>query len=60
MLIIQIVAGVLLLLGSGLIFKALAEIEAPNRPRSFVRPRPDPVEAEYVQGSAPVRLPRAA
>jgi hypothetical protein len=38
-LIIQVVAAVLLLLGSGLIFKALLEIDAPSRPRRLVRTR---------------------
>jgi hypothetical protein len=54
-LIIQVVAAVLLLLGSGLIFKALLEIDAPTRPRDTVRPRPRPSESE-----AEVHLPRAA
>ena len=53
MLIIQVVAAVLLLLGSGLIFRALLEIDAPTRPRATVRPRPAEPEAE-------VHLPRAA
>ena len=55
MLIIQVVAGVLLLLGSGLIFRALLEIDAPNHPRATVRRRPRPAEAE-----AEIHLPRAA
>lgn len=55
MLIIQVAAAVLLLLGSGLIFKALLEIDAPNHPRATVRPRPRPAEPE-----AEIRLPRAA
>jgi hypothetical protein len=54
-LLIQIAAAALLLLGSGLIFRALLEIDAPRRPRSVVRPRPRPVEPE-----AEVHLPRAA
>ena len=37
MLLIQIVAAALLLLGSGLIFKALAEIDAPSPPPPSVR-----------------------
>jgi hypothetical protein len=53
-LIIQVVAAVLLLLGSGLIFKALLEIDAPTRPRATVRPRPHPAEPEEIH------LPRAA
>lgn len=60
MVLIQIVAGALLLLGSGLIFKALAEIDAPTRPRPFVRARLDHVAPEPHRRSAPVRLPRAA
>ena len=36
MLIIQIAAAVLLVLGSGLIFRALLEIDAPTRPRAAV------------------------
>ena len=55
MLIIQVVAAVLLLLGSGLIFKALLEIDAPNRPRATVRPRRRPAEPE-----AGIHLPKAA
>jgi hypothetical protein len=56
-LIIQVVAAVLLLLGSGLIFKALIEIDAPNHPRATVRPRPRPLPEEP---EAEIRLPRAA
>jgi len=54
-LIIQVVAALLLLLGSGLIFKALMEIDAPTHPRAAVRPRPLPAEPEPEVG-----LPRAA
>jgi hypothetical protein len=54
-LIIQVVAAVLLLLGSGLVFKALIEIDAPNHRRAAVRPRPLPEEPE-----SEVHLPRAA
>jgi len=54
-LVIQVAAAVLLLLGSGLIFKALLEIDAPTRPRATVRPRPRPTEPE-----AEIHLPRAA
>jgi hypothetical protein len=54
-LIIQVVAALLLLLGSGLIFKALLEIDAPTRPSATVRTRPRPVEPE-----AEIHLPRAA
>ncbi|HSD67024.1 MAG TPA: hypothetical protein VLF95_10000 [Vicinamibacteria bacterium] len=55
MLIIQVVAALLLLLGSGLIFRALLEIDAPSRPRAAVRPRPRPHDPE-----SEVDLPRAA
>ena len=55
MLIIQVVAALLLLLGSGLIFKALLEIDSPTRPHATVRPRPLPAEPE-----AESHLPRAA
>jgi hypothetical protein len=54
-LVIQIVAAVLLLLGSALIFRALVEMDAPTRLGTPVRPRPRPIEPE-----ADVRLPRAA
>jgi hypothetical protein len=54
-LIIQIVAALLLLLGSGLIFRALLEIDASERPRPTVRHRrlASPPESE-------LDLPRAA
>jgi hypothetical protein len=53
-LIIQIVAALLLLLGSGLIFRALLEIDASERPQPTIRPRrrPEP-ESDF-------DLPRAA
>jgi hypothetical protein len=54
-LMIQVAAAVLLLLGSGLIFWALLEIDIPSRPRSAVRPRLRPAEPE-----AEIHLPRAA
>ena len=38
-LLIQIVAALLLLLGSGLIFQALVELDAPSWPRPAARPR---------------------
>ncbi len=57
MLIIQVVAAALLLLGTGLIFKALLEIDAPNQPRATIRPRPRPLPEEP---EAQIRLPRAA
>jgi len=54
-LIIQIVAALLLLLGTALIFRALLEIDAAERPKAAVRSRPltPPSESE-------VDLPRAA
>ena len=57
MLIIQVVGAVLLLLGSGLIFKALVEIDAPVSPKPVIRPRLDRVPRS---NSEPDRLPRAA
>jgi hypothetical protein len=38
-LIIQIAAALLLLLGTGLIFRALLELDASERPRAAARPR---------------------
>lgn len=55
MLIIQVVAAALLLLGSGLIFRALLEIDAPTRRSTSLRSRPRPAEPE-----SDVDLPRAA
>ena len=55
MLIIQVVAAVLLLLGSGLIFKALLEVDASSRPRATARPRPRAAEPD-----TEIDLPRAA
>ena len=52
---IQIAAAVLLVLGSGLIFRALLEIDAPTRPRRAVRRHLRPVEPE-----SEMHLPRAA
>jgi hypothetical protein len=54
-LIVRVVAALLLLLGSGLIFRALVEIDASARPRANVRRRPLPREPERE-----VDLPRAA
>jgi hypothetical protein len=54
-LLIQLAAAALLLLGSWLIFRALLEIDAPTEPRSIVRARPLPDEPE-----ADMDLPRAA
>jgi hypothetical protein len=54
-LIIQIAAAALLLLGSALIFRALLEIDAPTRPPSTVRPRRRRIEPE-----PEIHLPKAA
>jgi hypothetical protein len=59
-LLIQVVAAVLLVLGSGLIFKALVEVDAPSRPRPLIRNRHDRPETEPVERTSPTRLPRAA
>jgi hypothetical protein len=63
-LLIQIVAAALLLLGSGLIFWALAEIDAPVQARPLVHPRLDrpAPDARRVRsrGRDRDRLPRAA
>jgi hypothetical protein len=53
-LLIQIVAAALLVLGSGLIFRALLEIDAPNRTQGTVR-RHHPARHE-----PEVHLPKAA
>lgn len=55
MLIIQAVAALLLLLGTWLIFRALLEIDASERPRVVARPRHLPTSSE-----PDVDLPRAA
>ena len=55
MLIIQAVAALLLLLGTGLIFRALLEIDASGRPRVVARPRHLPASSEN-----DADLPRAA
>lgn len=60
MLLIQVVTAALLFLGSGLIFKALAEIDAPSRPRPVVRPRPNRVPADDGERPSTRGLPRAA
>jgi hypothetical protein len=54
-LIIQIAAAALLLLGSALVFWALLEIDAPTRPTSVVRPRRRPA-----QPRPEIHLPKAA
>ena len=55
MLMIQIAAAVLLVLGSGLIFRALLEIDAPNRPQGVVRRHIKPARLE-----SEIHLPKAA
>lgn len=59
-LLIQVVAAMLLLLGSGLIFKALVEVDAPTRPSPRIRPRLDRVAAAPAERTSATRLPRAA
>jgi hypothetical protein len=54
-LIIQIVAALLLLLGSGLIFRALLEIDASERSQPSIRAHRLPAQPE-----SDVDLPRAA
>jgi hypothetical protein len=54
-LIIQAVAALLLLLGTGLIFRALLEIDAAERPEFTARPHRLPASSE-----SDVELPRAA
>jgi hypothetical protein len=41
---VQFATAFLLILGSGLLFRALLEIEAGSRTPAPVRPRPQPVE----------------
>ena len=55
MLIIQAVAALLLLLGTGLIFRALLEIDASERPRVVARPNRFTAASD-----SDVDLPRAA
>ena len=55
MLMIQIAAAVLLVLGSGLIFRALLEIDAPTRPQGIVRRHLRRAEPE-----PEIHLPKAA
>ena len=52
---IQIAAAVLLVLGSGLIFRALLEIDAPTRPQGLVGRHIRPAEPE-----PQIHLPKAA
>jgi hypothetical protein len=54
-LLIQIAAALLLLLGTGLIFRALLEIDSLDRPRPAVRPRRLPAPSD-----SDIDLPRAA
>ena len=54
---IKVAAALLLLLGSGLIFKALVEMDAPN----LLRPlRRTSLPAEATEADEPVSLRRAA
>ena len=53
MLIIQVAAAVLLVLGSGLIFRALLEIDAPTRPARWSAGTSGQAEPE-------IHLPKAA
>ena len=55
MLMIQITAAVLLVLGSALIFRALLEIDAPSRPEGTVRRHLRPARPE-----PEIHLPKAA
>ena len=55
MLLIQAVAALLLLLGTGLIFRALLEIDASERSEVIARPRRLPASSED-----DIDLPRAA
>jgi hypothetical protein len=52
---VQLAAAFLLLLGSGLVFRALLELDKDSHPRLYVRPRPGP--ADDAQGQP---LDRAA
>jgi hypothetical protein len=54
-LIIQAVAALLLLLGTGLIFRALLEIDASERPHAVARPHRLPAPSD-----SGIDLPRAA
>jgi hypothetical protein len=54
-LMIQIAAAVLLVLGSALIFRALLEIDATNRPQGVVRRQLRPARPE-----PEIHLPKAA
>jgi hypothetical protein len=54
-LMIQITAAVLLVLGSGLIFRALLEIDAPDRTQGVVRRHMRPARPE-----PEIHLPKAA
>ncbi len=55
MLIIQVAAALLLLLGTGLIFRALVEIDASDRPKAIPRSRRLASSSE-----SDIDLPRAA
>ena len=62
MLLIQIVAAALLLLGSGLIFRALVEIDPPVQARPLIHPRLDrpAPDVRRIRSRDRDRLPRAA
>ena len=55
MLIIQIAAAALLVLGSALIFRALLEIDAPTRPPSEL-----PTRRRIIEPEPEIHLPKAA
>ncbi|HXK10442.1 MAG TPA: hypothetical protein VMT70_12410 [Vicinamibacteria bacterium] len=55
MLVIQVAAAGLLVLGSWLVFRALVEIDAPGHPRLQARPRLRPADSREE-----LHLPRAA
>ena len=57
MLIIQMAAAALLVLGSALIFQALLEIDAPTGPPSVARPRP---RRRLAEPEPEIHLPKAA
>ena len=56
MVLIQILAALLLLLGSGLVMHALVSLDTPSRPRALPRRRFE----EAAANTSDERLPRAA
>ncbi len=56
---IQVLAGALLLLGSGLILHALVALDAPEAPRQLKQPRFGPLEEPHEEPSV-TRLRKAA